>query len=57
MEKKQTRKDMIEIEKRKWFEFSEIKNWYEFKYERREEVIIYLKSRLYNNSMWEDIGE
>ena len=57
MEKKQTREDIIEIEKRKWLEFSEITNWYEFKYERREEVISYLKSRPFNNSMWKDIGE
>ena len=57
MEKKQKRKDIIEVEKRKWLEFSEIRIWYEFKYEINEEVISYLKSRLFKNSMSRDIGE
>ena len=51
------RGDIIEVEKRKWFEKQLGHEAFELKEERKEESINFLKKLPYSEDLWGDIGK
>ena len=55
MEKKVSRCDLVEIEKKKWFESTDKDGNLKLKYERKEEFKNALSKTSYDNQFWRDL--